>query len=49
MTQPLDLNSLVEKIQQQTRARHDDIVRFMREICAIPSMNSLIGPVGERI
>jgi len=24
------------------------IVRFMRELCAIPSMNSAIGPVGER-
>ena len=30
-------------------AQHDAIVRFMREICAIPSMNSQIGPVGERI
>ena len=49
MPQHLDLNPLAEKVQQQTREHHDDIVRFMREICAIPSMNSLIGPVGERI
>ncbi len=31
-------------------AQHrDDIIQFMRDICAIPSMNSQIGPVGERI
>ncbi len=49
MTHHPDLKSLAEKVQQRTREQHDDIVRFMREICAIPSMNSLIGPVGERI
>jgi putative selenium metabolism hydrolase len=49
MTHQPDFKPLVEKIQQRTREQHDDIVRFMREICAIPSMNSLIGPVGERI
>src|SRR5512135_1844244 len=49
MTHHLELNPLVEEVHQRTRERHDDIVRFMREICAIPSMNSLIGPVGERI
>ena len=49
MTQQPDLKSLTEKIQQRTREQHDDIIKFMREICAIPSMNSLIGPVGERI
>ena len=27
----------------------NEIIQFMREICAIPSMDSLIGPVGERI
>src|SRR5512136_3041867 len=49
MSQQLDLKLLVERIQQRTREQHDDIVRFMRDICAIPSMDSLIGPVGERI
>jgi putative selenium metabolism hydrolase len=44
-----DLKSLVEKVQRRTKEQHDDIVQFMRDICAIPSMNSLIGPVGERI
>ena len=49
MPTPPDLKTLVEKVQQRTREQHDDIVQFMRDICAIPSMNSLIGPVGERI
>ncbi len=49
MTQQPELKTLVEKIQQRTTEQHDDIIHFMREICAIPSMNSLIGPVGERI
>ncbi len=38
-----------EQIKQKVAARRDDIIQFMREICAIPSMDSLIGPVGERI
>jgi putative selenium metabolism hydrolase len=29
--------------------RGEAIVRFLREICAIPSMDSQIGPVGERV
>ena len=49
MPQHTDPHAFVEKIQQRTREQHDDIVQFMRDICAIPSMNSLIGPVGERI
>lgn len=40
---------IISKIQQKTEEKRDDIVRFMREICAIPSYESLIGPVGERI
>jgi len=39
----------VTEIRQRVAARRDDIVRFLRDICAIPSMNSQIGPVGERI
>lgn len=38
-----------EQIKQKVAARRDDIIQFMRDICAIPSMDSLIGPVGERI
>jgi len=39
----------VQEIQKRVEASRDDIIKFMREICAIPSMESQIGPVGERI
>lgn len=39
----------VTEIQKRVANAEEAIVRFMREICAIPSMNSQIGPVGERI
>jgi len=38
-----------QEIQKRVESSRDDIVKFMREICAIPSMESKIGPVGERI
>ncbi len=37
------------EIKQRVNAQRLEIVQFMRDICAIPSMESLIGPVGERI
>ena len=40
---------IINKIHQKTEEKREDIIRFMREICAIPSYESLIGPVGERI
>lgn len=36
-------------IQTRVAAQRDQIITFLREICAIPSMDSQIGPVGERI
>ena len=39
------VNEIKKRVQQQ----RDEIIQFMRDICAIPSMNSEIGPVGERI
>ena len=39
----------VATLKSQVAARYDTIVNFLKEICAIPSMESLIGPVGERI
>lgn len=39
----------VEAIQKRVAESREDIIKFMREICAIPSMDSKIGPVGERI
>jgi putative selenium metabolism hydrolase len=37
------------EIKQRVSEKRTEIIQFMREICAIPSMDSLIGPVGERI
>ena len=39
----------VSEIQKRVAASREAIIKFMREICAIPSMESQIGPVGERI
>jgi putative selenium metabolism hydrolase len=36
-------------IQGQVAERRETLITFIREICAIPSMESQIGPVGERI
>ena len=40
---------IVEQLHQKTEENRENIIRFMREICAIPSYESVIGPVGERI
>ncbi len=42
-------NLPITEIQRRVNEKRDDIINFMREICAIPSMDSQIGPVGERI
>jgi putative selenium metabolism hydrolase len=39
----------VSEIKSRVAADHDKILRFFRDIVAIPSMESQIGPVGERI
>ncbi len=38
-----------ETIKHLVSQRKDEIIQFMRDICAIPSMESQIGPVGVRI
>jgi putative selenium metabolism hydrolase len=40
---------MINEVQQRVQAVREEIVGFLRDICAIPSMNSQIGPVGERI
>jgi putative selenium metabolism hydrolase len=40
---------ILNRIQQQVARSEEKILQFMREICAIPSMESQIGAVGERI
>jgi putative selenium metabolism hydrolase len=39
----------VEKIKEKVEEHREDIIRFMREICAIPSMDSQLKDVGERV
>lgn len=43
------LPELALQLHTRVAAHQDAIVRFLREICAIPSMAAQIGPVGERI
>ncbi len=46
---PSPENLDVAAVQAQVATHADAIIRFLREIVAIPSMDSQIGPVGERI
>jgi len=39
----------IKAVQALVAENRDQIIQFLREICAIPSMNSQIGEVGERI
>lgn len=41
-------NEVIEQIKARVAEQHDDIIRFMRELCAIPSYESQIRAVGER-
>jgi putative selenium metabolism hydrolase len=43
------MDDKVREIQKRVASAREDIIQFMRDICAIPSMDSQIGPVGERI
>ena len=43
------MTDIMINIQQKVTEKRDDIIQFMREIVAIPSYESNIGPVGERI
>jgi putative selenium metabolism hydrolase len=40
---------LIQKLQAEVEQRRETIISFLREICAIPSMDSQIGQVGERV
>ena len=40
--------AVIEKIKVRVEDQHDDIITFLRELCAIPSHDSLIHEVGER-
>jgi putative selenium metabolism hydrolase len=43
----MDSSTLTE-LSRRVEAQRDDIIRFMRELCAIPSMESQIKEAGER-
>jgi len=43
------MDQTIQKIQTEVSEKRETIIQFLREICAIPSMESQIGPVGERI
>ncbi len=40
---------LIQTLQNEVEARREPIIQFLREICAIPSMDGQLGEVGERI
>lgn len=39
----------VETIQSEVEEKRDDIIQFLRDICKIPSMDSQLREVGERV
>jgi hypothetical protein len=43
------MDNPVSEIQKRVADKREWIIEFMRDICAIPSMNSQIGEVGARI
>ena len=49
LTQRSELDGVVEAIKVRVEARRDDILKLLREIVAIPSMDSQLEAVGERI
>ncbi len=42
---PLDVSAVQAQVAEQAQA----MIKFLRDLCAIPSMDSQIGPVGERV
>jgi putative selenium metabolism hydrolase len=41
--------TVIQTLQQEVEQRRQSIIQFLRDICAIPSMDSQIGQVGERV
>jgi len=41
--------TLTQKLHNEVEKRRETIIQFLRDICAIPSMDSQIGLVGERV
>ena len=45
----MNLEQIIQELNQRTVAAENDIIKFFREIVAIPSMDSDIEEVGKRI
>ena len=43
------MDRVIEQIKKGVEERRDDILKFLREIVAIPSMDSQLKDVGDRI
>lgn len=43
------MQEFITQVNERVTAAHDDILKFFREIVAIPSMNSDIEAVGKRV
>jgi putative selenium metabolism hydrolase len=43
------MTDVLKDVQSRVQSSREDMIEFMLEICAIPSMDSKIGPVGERV
>src|SRR5258708_75868 len=44
----IDTHAVARTIKERVAQRRDDLIQFLRDLCAIPSYDSQIGPVGER-
>ena len=40
--------ALAQTIKERVAGHREALITFLRELCAIPSADSKIGPVGER-
>ena len=45
----MDIREAQDAIKQELAKHHDTMIQFLRDIVAIPSFDSQIGPVGEAI
>ena len=43
------MKDTLTEIKKRVNSSREEIIQFLLEICAIPSMDSKIGPVGERV
>src|SRR6266566_4200222 len=48
-TPVMDIREAQTKVRQELAKHHDTMIQFMRDIVAIPSFDSQIGPVGDAI